>query len=338
MATELRELTLIVTDLYLTSEVRGLLAASLENNVPLSALELLLARAGRCVTSDWRESACELASLPRAGPVPVAAVSRAAHGRSDRAQWWMATPVYQQAGLSHVQLAEVVALSAEEWLVLAQGFARDFEASGGTLEAGGASEGYWRAERRLVAETADPARLQGLDLHDALPTGVDGAVLRRLMTELQMWLHEHPLNASRNARDLIPVNGLWLWGGGELPQHPPRATLARLLTEDCFMRGLWAIHGASAEALPAGFEPARLYERDAGPAVVAVSLRDLPGASWLERLRSLDRDWLGPALGALRRGAIERLQVHANDSLLTLQRRDLWRIWRRPRSWLEAFA
>ena len=39
MATELRELTLIVTDLYLPSEVRGSLAASLEDNAPLSALE-----------------------------------------------------------------------------------------------------------------------------------------------------------------------------------------------------------------------------------------------------------------------------------------------------------
>ena len=39
--------------------------------------------------------------------------------------------------------------------------------------------------------------------------------MRRLMTELQMLLHEHPVNEARAARGVPTVNAVWLWGGGE---------------------------------------------------------------------------------------------------------------------------
>lgn len=37
---------------------------------------------------------------------------------------------------------------------------------------------------------------------------------QRLFTELQMFLASHPLNMARDR--LIPINGLWFWGGGRL--------------------------------------------------------------------------------------------------------------------------
>ncbi|OGV39206.1 MAG: hypothetical protein A3F46_08550 [Legionellales bacterium RIFCSPHIGHO2_12_FULL_42_9] len=37
---------------------------------------------------------------------------------------------------------------------------------------------------------------------------------QRLFTELQMFLASHPLNAASDR--LIPINGIWFWGGGQL--------------------------------------------------------------------------------------------------------------------------
>lgn len=39
---------------------------------------------------------------------------------------------------------------------------------------------------------------------------------RRLMTELQMLLHTHPVNKEREQRGVLPVNSVWFWGGAAL--------------------------------------------------------------------------------------------------------------------------
>jgi hypothetical protein len=46
----------------------------------------------------------------------------------------------------------------------------------------------------------DPALAVGRDIHPLLPAGKDAARWRRLGTELQMLLHEHPVNKAREAR------------------------------------------------------------------------------------------------------------------------------------------
>lgn len=50
-----------------------------------------------------------------------------------------------------------------------------------------------------------------------LPDGEGSEQWRRLMAELQMLLHTHPVNLAREQRGQLPVNSLWFWGGGDLP-------------------------------------------------------------------------------------------------------------------------
>jgi len=57
----------------------------------------------------------------------------------------------------------------------------------------------------------------GASVSDARGTGNSDPALRRLGAEIEMWLHEHPVNAVRARRGEAPVTGLWLWGGGPSP-------------------------------------------------------------------------------------------------------------------------
>jgi hypothetical protein len=41
--------------------------------------------------------------------------------------------------------------------------------------------------------------------------------LRRLGAEIEMWLHDHPINDARRRRGELPVTSLWLWGAGAVP-------------------------------------------------------------------------------------------------------------------------
>ena len=66
----------------------------------------------------------------------------------------------------------------------------------------------------MECDTAEPVQVEGDDIRDCLPAGRDGAQIRKLTNELQMLLHEHPVNIRRAARGLAPVNSIWLWGFG----------------------------------------------------------------------------------------------------------------------------
>src|SRR5690606_20484882 len=63
-------------------------------------------------------------------------------------------------------------------------------------------------------ETADPARLLGADIESALPRGPHSSALRKLTSEIEMWLHGATLNRDRARARLAPVSSLWIWGGG----------------------------------------------------------------------------------------------------------------------------
>ncbi|MGB2818823.1 MAG: hypothetical protein WBC37_16545, partial [Burkholderiaceae bacterium] len=62
---------------------------------------------------------------------------------------------------------------------------------------------------------ADPlSAAVGQPLPTALPTGADARRWNRLLTEIQMTWHMHPVNEAREARGEPTINSLWLHGGG----------------------------------------------------------------------------------------------------------------------------
>ncbi len=40
----------------------------------------------------------------------------------------------------------------------------------------------------------------------------------QLLNEIQMFMHQHEVNAERTSRGLLPINSLWCWGAGVVPQ------------------------------------------------------------------------------------------------------------------------
>lgn len=68
---------------------------------------------------------------------------------------------------------------------------------------------------------------------------------QRLFTELQMFLASHPLNAARDR--IIPINGVWFWGGGKLLATAEQA-LRPIVTDDPIMQH------AFTQCLPVNFE------------------------------------------------------------------------------------
>ena len=207
------------------------------------------------------------------------------------------------------------------------------------------------------------ARCESADFHAApppdagqvlaetsLPRGPEGARWRRLLTEMQMLLHNHPVNEARERRGQRAVNALWAWGAGRMHTLPARAP-ETWITDDPLLRGL--ARSSAAEATPSALplpaaEPTtavaslaptarthatRLHWLHTDAAARAVRAGDVN--AWRDALRGLDAGCVKEQIEALRAGAIGMLTLHAVGDTETLRaeltRHDLRRFWRRTR-------
>ena len=335
----MRELVIVVSDLYLPEEGRA-------DSVALPGLERM-ARFGKksVLAGGWRpwlarHVGCEALALE----APACVAARCCDADIAGAVW-LATPVHCIAGLSSLHLehrgllklpmATLTALAADFQAVFSgTDFALQPLASGGFLLAGPANDD---------AHATEPARSVGMNMAAALPRS---PALRRLGAEIEIWLHEHAVNRDRSERGELPVTGLWLWGGGTCA-HAPRVPIAqkavatvRAFGRDPYLEGLWRARGARVDPLPASL--ADLDETPAHSSVIVVDVADILAlertAGVGDALGLIDARWIAPAADWLARGARRGLTVVANDRCLTLSRRDALKRWRRARHGLTALA
>lgn len=281
-------------------------------------LERMLARAGmRRAETDWRQRAYRLVA---AEPAPMPGIGAAALcgeiGPIGAGAVFLASPVHCEAGMVSVRLPVdgMISLSSAEAGQLAREFNRDFADAKQRLVATPSARLFCVFADTTTAFTHDPLAVCGRDIGGFQPSGSDGSRLRRLMSEIEMWLHGHVLNHARNARGDVPITGLWLWGGGQ--------ALSALPALDGWTAGSDPLFGAW---------PARTGIPAQGRNGVVV-LNDPPGSAAWQRT---EQAWLTPALAALRAGRIRQLELSIGAQGFMLRRGWSLRAWRREQSWWE---
>ncbi len=282
----------------------------------LPVLEGLLARADRrAADPDWRRWVLSLAGVAvPAGDLPVARTlaARAGLDLSVAPCWLLATPVGLVPGLSsvHFDPAGPVTLAPATAEALAAKFAADFADPALALVP---LDGLLllRSAAPFRVRTHDPAGLAGLGLATGRPEGEDAGRLERLMTELQMWLHEQPLPGI----DGRSANALWLWGGGA-GSLAPCGRWPALACEDVFLQAA-----------------ARDADPDTSRLVDAYSVGELVRAG--SSFAAADERWFAPLAARLRDGEVVTAEIHCAGRVHSLSHGQRWRRWRRTRPWWE---
>jgi len=77
----------------------------------------------------------------------------------------------------------------------------------------------------LSVSPQDFPSLNGGMLPNVHPDGVDGGRLMRLLSEIQMMLHQSPL-AHRRQQGVPDIHGLWFWGAAETACETPSLAVA----------------------------------------------------------------------------------------------------------------
>jgi len=279
-------------------------------------LERLLTRGSMArITTDWRAVAFGvIAADAQPAPAVAAASLFACHGAVPAAWACIATPVHLVAGMSDVTLAPdgILTLEPAEATALADDFNDVFAASGTRLWTGPRGRLLCSFERPLEVSACEPDAAVDGDVLACQPKGPDATRLRKLMSEMEMWLFEHAANRLRSSTGRAVITGLWLWGGG--------ATVTALPA----VRG-WT---AGEDPLFAVFGDAREYPGTATPGVLVCA--DHPASSvW----PGVERRWLTPIEAALRAQRIECIQLSYADRLVVLDRAGRRRFWKRARPW-----
>jgi hypothetical protein len=300
----------------------------------LGALERLLARGRReAGPGDFRRWALAQAGLEPPARLPLASLIAGRPGA-----WALATPVNLVAGLDRVHLhpAGLPRIALGELEAVAATFNAELGADGVALEPVTPSLALLSLLRPVEAEAHDPAPLAGREAGDCLPAGPDGGWLRRLMTEAQMLLHAHPVNAAREARGELPINALWLWGTGGGALAVPSRALPTLGSADPFLRSYWAAQAARVEA-PPGALGDWLRQAEQGPSIVTLELSAL-AASPAEALEAAEERWFAPLERALATRRLDAAELYLCGRRVSCTGRDRLRFWRQGRPWREALA
>jgi hypothetical protein len=136
-------------------------------------------------------------------------------------------PCHWQPGLDHVTLADPaeLALTTDESRALLAAVQPLLAEDGVTLA--WQQPNAWLAQGELFRGLATWSMARALpqpltrDVLALAPTAAQGARLRRLQAEVEMLLHDHPVNEARESQGRWPVNALWIDGAGAL--DAPRA-------------------------------------------------------------------------------------------------------------------
>ena len=335
----------MIADLYLPPHMQAARDAAVLRG--LAGIEYL-ARYGRraAVGSgwlDWVARASGRADLIGAAPARLAAAALPELAGEHFGTLWLATPVHLSAGLTRVHLEHqgLLGLDGEELAQLAREFGAAFPGGGFALTPAACRDLLLQVPEDLVGVAGEPARRAGAPLVHAAPQGPQGAPLRRLAAEIEMWLHNGALNGERAARGALPVTTLWLWGAeGASGPFAARAGPARFASFGCDARlaGLMRLEGGALRALPRELAPVLEIDAERALIVLYVGSELQEKATLAEALLELDGRYVVPALEALAAGRIRQLTLIANDRALRAGRFSRLRLWRRPRFGVEGLT
>jgi len=305
------------------------------------ALMRLLARADQLpggTEGDTERLFALFGIAPQAGQdLPVAAVTRVADmGVIDRDWWIRADPVYLEAGRNNLVMHASLGLTPDEAEKLVTELNESLSQDGWLLKAPRPDRWYLKPPAAAAISTTPLTNAIGRNVHPLLPQGPDYKAWHTRLNELQIMLHTSPVNVARASRGLLPVNSVWFWGGGQLPQ-PESVEWVQIASNDPLSLGLARLAGVPSE--PVSVKGAELNVQPVGGAQLLVLRLPTPILSqddtdaWQAALQPLMEGWIMPLLAAVHAGELSSLTLIADSGPLFLYRRaHRWRFWRRPRS------
>lgn len=359
MTLQSRNLTLVVPGLL---GPPGLRTADF-SMLNCAALELLLSRAvlEAVPTTGLDASLFNLMGVSRDATqdLPIAAVTRLADGEDNLSGdgWWIrADPVHLRADQARLVLMDshMLSITREEADAMAVQFNTFFADDGWCLEALHPQRWYLRLPQDPHIRTYDVTEVLGRHIDGFLPSGAQGKRWHTVLNEIQMLFHSSPVNQARLMRGAAPVNSVWLWGGGCLPQVVPAPVWSRVWSNEPVACGLARLagipHTSAPDSMSAWLTAAESansrtsqahISTDSHLIVLDEGYRDVlygDASGWGAVMMRRADQWFAPLLDALKNRQLDSVSIcPADGRMFRITPTLLRRFWKRRHS-LETYV
>ncbi|KIO49300.1 phosphoglycerate mutase [Nitrosospira sp. NpAV] len=318
-------------------------------DLPLPGLESLLAKSLRTEDKPVPVEAwlCRAFGVPKQRDWPVAPITLDTDGAGSIKvggdYWVRADPVHLRIERDQILLGDsrVFRISMEEAEQFTRLLNQHFAGSGQEMVFVPIRPDRWylRATAIPPAETHLLSEVVNKGINELLPFGTNNTSWHALFNEVQMVLHEHPLNQSREARGEPAINGTWFWGGGVMPQSMT-SPYTHVWSDDVLAAALALASGITHMRLPLD---ATAWRESAVPGDHFIVLDSLHGRAqyadaygWRESLKELERNWFAPLWSMSRQGKLDQLTLtsisHRKTQNFVLRKSDTRKFWRRTQS------
>ncbi|MEK7778515.1 MAG: phosphoglycerate mutase [Pseudomonadota bacterium] len=256
--------------------------------------------------------------------------------------WMRADPVHLRIEQNHIMLADSQAfkISKEESQQIAQIINCCLDNKNILILPLQSDRWYLRCTEVPELETFPLSDVTCRNINDYLPIGNQSVVWRKIFNEIQMVLHDHPINQVRESRGELAINSVWFWGGGVMPQVKIESIFSHVWGNHEFLRALAFYSNAVWKGVPINGEDFLQNITIGDHLIVLDSLygraqyRDAYG--WRESLKKMEIDWFTPLCRALEAKKISQLTLTALGSGATqsfcVTANDLWKFWRKMKS------
>lgn len=333
----MKSVHLVIPDLFLPKDFAAEVCADLH----LPVLRKLLARgcSEMLPPAPLENHLCELFGVPCQVDAPIAPIAAAFDGLNEpglaAASWLCVAPSHLRLQRDQVLLLPSDDIEATEAAQFCLSLNEYFAGQGMAFYAPHPLRWYVGLEQFPDISCVPLSQVSGRNIRSLLPAGADATRWHRAFNDIQMLLFAHPLNEEREARGLLPVNGVWLWGGG--------ATLDALgksygcvSSDDVLAEMFAASSGAEFTAWQTQWRAVAACDRQL---LVWTGLRQaLQGGDldrWRADVQNFEAGYAAPLWQALRSGKIDRLQIDVlgNEGVRRVQlaRADTWAFWRRSK-------
>lgn len=261
--------------------------------------------------NDYRTELASLLGLRK--NLPVAALEAAGRDLNQEGYWLRADPVHLTADRDKLYLTHhITDLASDEQQALSTLFARYYADDAMQWHLFDDGVGYLNMPTQPGIMTTPLASAMGFDVDRVLPQGEQQMPWHRFMNEIQMMLHDCPVNQQRQHQGKQAINSVWFWGEGE----PVPTTLMYPMR---WVNGDTPLAAGIAHWLDVPLLPVD-HSSDGGGIVL---LNERSPASNARQLDSM--------VNALKQRRIDQLYLLTETHQFQVQRSHLRRWWRRTR-------
>ena len=250
--------------------------------------------------------------------LPFASLQRLALGLSNDRAWLCATPINLQIGIEKIIAYPVQnPLGQAEAEALISYLNEYFSQDEITFEYVDEQHWFLSYPKSKMPVTTPAQQIMGKSIYPLLPEGEHEAFWHRFINELQMLLHQAPVNQKREDLGVERISVFWPWGEGELKASGAVPDV-QVVADDLHGIGLARMLGV--DLLPLDQFSSDLFQSDEERVIVYSDSGNDPG----EDIHYLESRIFSPLLSAWKKGELKNLSLILGGESFELGPRRFW--------------